>query len=164
MVRTILEDFEDEYDPAVSSDVADIDGTYGNPARPGPFMLVAEDDVTGEVIATCGVRAGQLKAGLSPDHLVERYKDERTGQLVRVYVLKEHRRRGIAAALVKATLARASADGNYDRIALHTYPHSPGALAFWIAMGAEVVADDSAGRSRSIFFEFASTPSVGSSG
>jgi len=151
MMRSVTEDFGEPYDPVIHADIDDLAGWYLEPE--GPFMLVAEDSATGEVIATCGIRGGALKEGLSPEHLVERYRNGRTGQLVRVYVLKEHRRRHIARALVKATLDRAREERHYDTIALHTYPHSPGALPFWQSLGCEVVEDDVDGMTRAVFFE-----------
>jgi len=151
MMRSVIEDFGDSYNPVIHADIDDIPGWYIEPE--GPFMLVAEDTATGEVIATCGIRAGALKEGLSPQHLVDRYRDGRTGQLVRVYVLKEHRRRHIARALVKAVLDRARQEGHYDTVALHTYPHSPGALPFWQSLGCELVEDDVDGITKAVFFE-----------
>ena len=151
MMRSVEEDFQESHNPVIHADIDDLQGWYLDPV--GPFMLVAEDTATGEVVATCGIRAGALKEGLSPQHLVERYRDGRTGQLVRVYVLKEHRRRHIAKALVAAVLDRTRAEGRYDTVALHTYPHSPGALAFWQALGCELVLDDVNGMTRAVFFE-----------
>jgi GNAT superfamily N-acetyltransferase len=151
MMRSVVEDFGSTYDPVVHADIDDIPGWYLEPE--GPFLLVAQDTRTGEVIGTCGVRGGALKEGLSPEHLVERYRDGRTGQLVRVYVLKEHRRRHIARALVDATVERARREAHYDTIALHTYPHSPGALPFWLSVGCELVEDDVDGMTKAMFFE-----------
>ncbi|WP_043497200.1 GNAT family N-acetyltransferase [Georgenia sp. SUBG003] len=152
MFRSVAEDFGSEYDPAIHSDIDDLIGWYVTPD--GPFMLVVVDDATGQIVATGGMRGGALKEGLSPEHLVSRYRDGRTGQIVRVYTLREHRRRGIARALVRAILDRARADGHYDRIALHTFLHSPGAVAFWESMGAELVHDDTSGSSAAMFYEF----------
>lgn len=154
MLRTVYEDFGDPYDPAIHADIDDMAGWYIAPE--GPFMLVAVDNESHEIIATAGIRGGALKEGLSPQHLVDRYRDGRTGQLVRVYVLREHRRRGIARVLVDAVLQRAAQEGHYDTIALHTFPHSPGALGFWEAMGCVVVEDDTEGVSRAVFFEIPS--------
>ena len=151
MMRSVIEDFGESHNPVVHADIDDIRGWYVEPE--GPFMLVAEDTASREVIATCGIRQGALKEGLSPQHLVERYRNGRTGQLVRVYVLKEHRRRHIARALVQAAVDRARQESHYDTIALHTYPHSPGALPFWQSLGCEVVEDDVDGVTRTVFFE-----------
>ncbi|WP_020579369.1 GNAT family N-acetyltransferase [Actinopolymorpha alba] len=154
MLRTVAEDFGDPYDPRIHADIDDMLGWYVSPT--GPFMLVAVDDTSDALVATAGIRGGALKEGLSPQALVDRYRDGRTGQLVRVYVLREHRRRGIARVLVQAVLDRAAAEGHYDTIALHTFPHSPGALGFWQSMGAVLVDDDTDGVSRAMFFEIPS--------
>jgi GNAT superfamily N-acetyltransferase len=151
MLRTVAEDFKDPYDPAVHADIDAMAAWYLTPT--GPFLLVAADAATGELLATAGIRGGALKEGLSPPHLVERYRDGRTGQLVRVYVRREHRRRGIARVLINEVLRRARREGHYHTIALHTFAHSPGALPFWQSMGAVVVEDDTHGVSRAMFME-----------
>lgn len=151
MIRTFEEDFGTGYQPEIHTDIANLGAVYIDDPRHALFVAV--DDATSEVIATAGVRDGGLKAGLSPAHLVERYDPETTAQLVRVYTLPGHRRRGIARALVAATLAFVLEDGGYERVALHTYPHSPGALAFWTAIGTRQVDDDRDGPSQAIFFE-----------
>lgn len=151
MLRVVEEDFGDPYDPVIHADIDDMIGWYRTPS--GPFMLVAIDEPTGELVGTAGIRGGELKEGLSPPHLVERYRDGRTGQLVRVYVPRAHRRRGIARQLVLAVLDRARREGHYRTIALHTFPHSPGALPFWQSLGAEVVENDTEGVSRAVFME-----------
>ena len=155
MLRSVVEDFGDAYDPAIHADIDDMPGAYLDPD--GPFLLVAQDSTTGRLLATAGIRDGALKEGLSPEHLVARYRNGHTGQLVRVYVLREHRRRGIARVLVRAVLDRAAAEGHYDTIALHTFRHSPGAEAFWLSMGSVLVEDDTDGLSRALFFEFPTT-------
>ncbi len=163
VMRTcIARDFGDAHDPVVHADVDDPLHRY--PGTAEAFLLVAVDDATGEVLGTAGLRDGRLRPGASPRHLVERYADGRTGQLVRVYVAAGARRRGIARGLVAAVRERAAADGRYGRLALHTYRHSPGAVAFWEALGARVVADDSAGASRSVFYEFRGSCGSGAAG
>lgn len=151
MLRSVVEDFGDEYDPRVHADIDDMIGWYLEPE--GPFMLVVADRATGELLATGGIRGGALKEGLSPQNLVERYRDGHTGQLVRVYVLREHRRRGIARIVVDAVLERVAREGIYATIALHTFRHSPGAIPFWLSMGARIIEDDTTGISRAIFLE-----------
>lgn len=151
MLRTFDEDFRTGYQPEVHSDVERLEEVYLR--TPRQAMFVAIDEATGEVVGTAGVRDGTLKPGLSPEHLVRRYANDHTAQLVRVYTLREHRRRGIAGALVNATLGFVVADGGYSIVALHTYPHSPGAIGFWEAMGATIVADDRDGPSRAVFLE-----------
>ncbi|WP_415853564.1 GNAT family N-acetyltransferase [Sinomonas sp. G460-2] len=156
MLRSVAEDFGCDYDPAIHADIDDLLGWYSGPD--GQFMLVVKDDASGRVVATGGIRGGALKEGLSPEHLVERYRDGRTGQIVRVYVLREERRRGIARAVVEAILDRAQAEGRYDRIVFHTFLHSPGAVAFWTSMGASLIEDDTDGISNAMFYEFDGLP------
>lgn len=153
MLRTVREDFGDDYDPRIHADIDNMVAWYITPA--GPFMLVAADPATGEIVGTAGIRGGALKEGLSPPNLVERYRDGRTGQLVRVYVLRAHRRHGIARRLVAAVLDRARREGHYDTIALHTFAHSPGAVPFWESLGSVVVEDDTDGVSNAVFMEIA---------
>lgn len=153
MLRSVREDFGAAYDSRIHADIDDMIAWYVTPR--GPFLLVAADPSTGEILGTAGIRDGALKEGLSPPHLVERYGDGRTGQLVRVYVLREHRRLGIARRLVAAVLDRARSEGHYDTIALHTHAHSPGALPFWQSFDTVLVEDDTDGVSNAVFMEFA---------
>ena len=140
MIRIFEEDFGTGYVPAHHWDVDDIASTYIYP--PHNVLFVAVDDDSGEIVGTGGVRDGALKPGVSPSELVERYEVSPSAQLVRMYVAAEHRRRGIARALVNATLRFIASDGSRSVIALHAYRHSPGAVEFWAAIGAEIVVDD----------------------
>lgn len=149
MRRTVEEDFRSEYDPVLHRDIDDIEGTYLVPER--HVMLVAVDTGSGEVIGTAGARDGALRRG--PDHLVRRYAGGTTAQLVRVYVRLEDRRRGVARALVAAVLECILADGGYTTIALHTFPHSPGALPFWESIGTKVWEYERPGQYPQAFFE-----------
>lgn len=149
MIRTIEEDFGTRYDPAVQRDVADLRATYLEPARCALFVAV--DDASGEVVGTGGTRDGRLAGG--PAHLVERYARGDTAQLVRIYVRREDRRRGIARALVRANLEFILGEASYVRIALHTFPHSPGALPFWESMATRLEGYERAGMPRQLFFE-----------
>ncbi|HXG40509.1 MAG TPA: GNAT family N-acetyltransferase [Candidatus Limnocylindrales bacterium] len=151
MVRTFEDDFGTGYLPEIHTDVADLVSVYVE--TPRNALFVAVDDATGEVVATAGVRDGALKPGVSPAHLVARYDPRTTAQLVRVYTLPEHRRRGIATALVRASLEHILADGGYSLVALHTYPHSPGAIGFWQSVGARVVYEDERDGIRTVFME-----------
>jgi GNAT superfamily N-acetyltransferase len=151
MIRIFEEDFGYGYRPELHQDVDDLEGVYMR--NPRHALFVAADDLTGEIIGTAGVRAGRLKPALSPDFLVQRYESDSVAQLVRVYVLHEHRRRGAARALVQATLDFIAADGHYNLISLHTHPFSPGAMDFWRAMGTTTVYEPADGQE--VFFEMA---------
>ena len=134
MRRTVEQDFGTPYDPGYHRDINDLAAAYLEPSRHALFVAV--DDASGEVIGTGGLRVGRLRGG--PDDLVRRYAGDETAQLVQIYVAREHRRQGIARALVRACLAFAVHDGGYSIIALHTFPHSPGALPFWESMATRV--------------------------
>lgn len=149
MRRVVEEDFQSTYDPTLHRDIDDIVGTYITPER--HVLFVAIDDLSGAVIGTAGARDGALHRG--PDHLIERYGGARTAQLVRVYVRRKDRRRGVARALLASVLQWILADGQYTTISLHTFPHSPGALAFWESVGTQVWAYERAGQYPQVFFE-----------
>lgn len=153
MLRSVREDIGGCYDPVTHADIDQLREQYLDPPSPGPFMLVAVDDDSGEVIGTGGIRDGALKGATVPAELIDRYTDGKTCQLVRVYVLREHRRRGIAHAIVQEALHRVNVEGHYEAVALHTFPPSPGALPFWRAMGAEVLLDDVDGPSEVLYME-----------
>jgi ribosomal protein S18 acetylase RimI-like enzyme len=150
MRRTIEEDFKTPYRPDYHRDVADLKGSYLEPDR--HTLLVAVDDATGEIVGTGGIRVGKLRGG--PEHLVARYAGDDTAQLVRIYVRREDRRRGIARAIAQACLQFAVDDGGYEIFALHTFPHSPGALAFWQSMATQVGEQAHTDIPPEIFFEF----------
>lgn len=153
MKRSVLEDLGETYDPAIHADIDGLRDSYLH--AEGAFMLVVEDTTTGDLVATGGVRNGVLDpTEVAPQLalLERRYRDGRTGQIVRVHVRHEHRRRGIARALVQEIISRVHATALYEKLALNTYPYSPGALPFWQAMGFAEVLDDIE-CSRQIFFE-----------
>jgi GNAT superfamily N-acetyltransferase len=150
MRHTIEDDFKTPYRPDYHRDVADLKGSYLEPDR--HTLLVAVDDVSGEIVATGGIRVGKLRGG--PEHLVRRYAGDDTAQLVRIYVRRDHRRRGIARAIVQVCLRFAVDDGGYEIFALHTFPHSPGALAFWQSMATQVGEQAHTDVPPEIFFEF----------
>jgi ribosomal protein S18 acetylase RimI-like enzyme len=101
-------------------------------------LWVAVDDATGEIVGTGGVRRGGPK---SPPEMAAQYDPDRTAQVVRVYVDRAHRRRGIARTLVELARRFAAADGGYDVICLHTDVRAPGAEAFWRSMPTTLVYD-----------------------
>lgn len=149
MRRVVEQDFQSTYDPALHRDIDDVVGTYITPKR--HVLFIAMDESSGAVIGTAGARDGALHRG--PDHLIDRYGGGRTAQLVRVYVRREDRRRGVARALLARVLQFILADGRYTAISLHTFPHSPGALAFWESIGTKVWAYEREGQYPQVFFE-----------
>lgn len=153
VMRPVIEDSAQAHDLVIDADVEDLRGSYLR--SEGAFMLVAEDTRSGELVATGGLRNGAFDPEEVPPQLAlleRRYRDGGTGQVTRVHVLPQHRRRGIGRALVEAIIDRARRETPYVRLALHTHPYSPGALNFWLAMGFQEVLDDM-DTSRQIFFE-----------
>jgi GNAT superfamily N-acetyltransferase len=153
VMRSVLEDSVAAYDPVIHADIEDLYESYLQPED--AFMLVVEDMRSGKVVATGGLRNGAFDPEEVPPQLAlleRRYRDGRTGQVGRVHVLPQHRRRGIARAVVEAIVERVRREALYGRLALHTHPYSPGALPFCLAMGFHEVLDDMEA-SRQIFFE-----------
>ncbi|MEU6880330.1 GNAT family N-acetyltransferase [Streptomyces sp. NPDC046712] len=134
MLDTFYRDFDYGYVPAWHGDVMDIRGTYLDDPR--HVLLVAT--LNGEVVATTGIRSGGPHHPPHPRRLADRYPPVTTAQLVRVYVHPDHRRHGLARALVRKACDFAAATPGYDSIYLHTNVKVPGAEAFWQSMAKEV--------------------------
>jgi ribosomal protein S18 acetylase RimI-like enzyme len=136
MRRTFEEDYGYGYLPAYHADTDDLQGCYVE--HPRHALFVAVDAATGEVIGTAGIRAGTHRAPPHPQWLADAYDPHRTAQLVRVFVAREQRRRGIGRALVAAAQRFVAAEGTYATICLHTEARVPGVEEFWRAVGALV--------------------------
>lgn len=136
MRRIIDEDMPYDWNPAWHWDIADLRGTYLD--HPRHALFVAVDDDTGALLGTAAVRAGGPKSPPHPPALAGRYDDQTTAQLFRVFVAREHRRRGAARALVDATCRWIAAEGGYTVICLHANANVDGALPFWQATATEV--------------------------
>lgn len=66
------------------------------------------------------------------------YPGERVVEVVRLFVVPRQRRQGLARRLFGALLAQARRDA-VERLYLHTHPFLPGAEAFWLDQGFQVV-------------------------
>jgi GNAT superfamily N-acetyltransferase len=131
MLDTVYRDFGHGYLPQWHSDIIDIDSYYLAPEDNTLFVAVQD----GVVAATAGVR-GQTP--VSPPHPLEvtnRFEEGHTATLYRVYVRPEHRRRGLAAALVDACLDFIAGRDRYTAVYLHTDARTPGAVEFWSKRG-----------------------------
>ncbi|NUQ87262.1 MAG: GNAT family N-acetyltransferase [Glycomyces artemisiae] len=131
MLDTVYRDFGHGYLPRWHSDIIDLDSFYLAPED--NTLFVAERD--GAVVATAGVR-GQTPA--SPPHpalVAAAFEEGRTASLYRVYVRPEHRRRGLAGALVDACLGFIASRDRYTGVYLHTDARTPGAVEFWSGRG-----------------------------
>lgn len=136
MLDTVYRDFGTGYVPRWHGDIIDPVAAYLVPAR--HTLLVALDGENGEVVATAALDSRGPAHPPNPRRVADRYPCGTTAQLRRVYVRREHRRRGLARRLVAELLAFAVADGGYGAVYLHTDPAVEGAEGFWRSLGTVV--------------------------
>lgn len=139
MRRMVFEEFGYGWRPEWHWDIADVPAlaaTYCR--RPRHALFVTVDD--GAVLGTAAVRADGPASPPHPAWLAARYAEPEAGQLARVWVAPEHRRRGVARSLVAQARAWAS-DAGYERLCLHTDTSVRGAEPFWRAMDVTEVYD-----------------------
>jgi GNAT superfamily N-acetyltransferase len=146
MLDTVYRDFGTGYVPRWHGDIIDPRAAYLVPAR--HTLLVAVEGAEGEggggeVVATAALDSRGPVHPPNPLHVAERYPCGTTAQLRRVYVRREHRRRGLARRLVAELLAFAAEDGGYRSVYLHTDPAVEGSEGFWRSLG-EIVHDERA--------------------
>ncbi|MFD1083537.1 GNAT family N-acetyltransferase [Micromonospora andamanensis] len=134
MLDTFYRDFGYGYRPDWHWDVIDLDGTYLTPEHHALFVATKGDDVVG----TTAVRAAGPKSPPHPRFLTERYPDDTTAQLFRVYVRPEHRRCGLARALVGLAIEFVTRQPRYQALYLHTDARIDGAEPFWRSMATPV--------------------------
>jgi GNAT superfamily N-acetyltransferase len=139
ILRVIEDDLGYAYTPAWHWDVDDLRGVYLD--HPRHILWVATDAAAGHPIATGAVRSGGPQSPPNPPWLAARYDRQRTAQLVRLYVARPHRRRGIARALVALARRFVAAEGGYTVLCLHTDRRAPGAEPFWRAMPTTLIYD-----------------------
>ncbi|SDN75312.1 Acetyltransferase (GNAT) family protein [Klenkia soli] len=138
MMRVLAEDLGYGFRPEWHADLADPATAYLH--TPGQALFLARDP-DGTLLGTTAVKAGGPR---SPQLLVDHYAGRPVAQLARVWVLAEHRRRGVARALVHAAARWAVAEGGYRTVYLHTDAAVPGAEAFWRSMPVREVLDERA--------------------
>ncbi|MCP2257367.1 Acetyltransferase (GNAT) family protein [Streptoalloteichus tenebrarius] len=151
MLDTFYRDFDYGYQPAWHWDVIDLDGVYLRPARHALFVATLGE----EVVGTTAVRAAAPKSPPHPRELVERYPAESTAQLFRVYVRREHRRHGLARAMVEMARRFVARTPGYEAIYLHTDTRVDGAEPFWRSLAVEVYdgRDGDPSRFQTVHFE-----------
>ncbi|SDL53927.1 Acetyltransferase (GNAT) family protein [Glycomyces sambucus] len=132
MLDTVYRDFGHGYLPQWHADIIDVESFYLAPEDNALF--VAERG--GRVVATAGVRGQTPTSPPHPPEVADRFEEGRTASLYRVYVRPEHRRRGLAGALVDACLDFAASRERYTGVYLHTDARTPGAVEFWSRRGA----------------------------
>lgn len=136
MVRVLGEDLGYGFRPEWHADLADPATAYLR--TPGQALFLAQD-AEGTLLGTTAVKAGGPR---SPQVLVDHYAGRSVAQLARVWVLAEHRRRGVARALVAAAARWAAVEAGYRTVYLHTDAAVPGAEAFWRSMPVREVLDE----------------------
>lgn len=109
-------------------DLANFNATYID--GPGQFLLARS--AIGELIASIGY--------LPYDHRFPQldYKDRRTVEVVRLFVVPEDRRSGLASDIFDALRQHALRD-HVECLYLHTHPFLPGAISFWQRQGFRIV-------------------------
>lgn len=140
MLRILDEDFGYGWRSDWYWDIADRDAmsaTYLSQARQALFVALGD---AGAVLGTTAVRRDGPRTPPNPSWLAARYAGPEAGHLMRMWVAREQRRRGIARALVGCACAWAAAAG-YEVLYLQTDARSPGAEAFWRASPAVEVLD-----------------------
>ncbi|MBB5800403.1 GNAT superfamily N-acetyltransferase [Saccharothrix ecbatanensis] len=134
MLDTFYQEFGYGYRPEWHGDVIDLQGAYVRPSRHALFVAVKGD----EVVATTGVRATAPSSPPHPAWLAARYPEPTTAQLFRVYVRPDHRRSGLARALVDMATAFVADTPGYRNLYLHTDTRIAGAEPFWRSVAEEV--------------------------
>lgn len=134
MLDTFYRDLGYGYLPEHHDDVIDPARTYLCHPRQRLWVAVLGQ----QVVATTAVRARGPRTPPHPAWLADRYPDHTTAQLFRVYVLAEHRRRGLATELVTHAVDFVRSTPGYHRLYLHTDTSVPGALEFWKSLGTVV--------------------------
>ncbi|NLU68616.1 GNAT family N-acetyltransferase [Streptomyces sp. HNM0574] len=136
MLDTLYREFGYGYVPGWHEDVVDPVGTYL--ADPRHLLLVARDEsADGAVVATTALHSRGPAHPPHPRWIAERYPSGSTAQLVRVYVRPEHRRQGLAGAMVRSARGFAERAG-YRSVYLHTNVDIEGAEPFWQRMARQV--------------------------
>ena len=134
MLDTVYHDLRSGYVPRWHADIIDLEGSYLRPERCTLLVVVRGD----EVVATGAVRDRGPQAPPNPQWVADRFPSGSTAQLCRIYVRPEHRRHGLARALVRELGDFAARAGGYTSLYLHTDPAVPGAEPFWRSLAQEV--------------------------
>ncbi len=136
LMRRVLAEDLGGYRRQWHGDVDDPAAAYVRADRSALFVARRTDPgpAAGSVVGTAAVWPCRLQSPPNPSWLVERYADPSVCELRRVWVAGEARRRGVAAALVRAAAGWATTAGGYRTVYFHTDTAAPGAEAFWRAL------------------------------
>jgi GNAT superfamily N-acetyltransferase len=134
MLDTFYREFGHGYVPRWHADVIDPGRAYFDTPRQRLFVAALDD----EIVGTAAVRADGPKSPPHAPWIAERYPSGTTAQIFRVYVRPEHRRHGLARALVGLCRDFVAGTEGYDVIYLHTNAAIEGAEPFWRSIAHEV--------------------------
>lgn len=137
VMRAVLDADLGGYQARWHADLDDLGATYLDGS--GRQLFVARDERG--VLGTSAIRPCELAVPPNPQWLADEFNRPDTCQIVRVWVAGTARRRGVARALVEASVAWAVGPGGYARVYLHTDAGVPGAEAFWRSLPTRVVHD-----------------------
>ena len=137
MLDTVYREFGYGYLPRFHSDIIDPVSYYLTPEDNALFVAVRD----GRIAATAAVRETTPTSPPHPEAVADRFEPGRTATLNRVYVRPEHRRRGLATALLGSCLEFIASRERYTGVYLHTDARTPGAMEFWQRHG-EVIFDE----------------------
>lgn len=126
------------YVPEWHWDLDDLEGVYVRNPRQAMFVAMHGEQVVG----TCALRMGGPASPPHPAWLAERYSDpQQVAQLLRLAVLPEHRRKGLARELVGRVWEFAAADARTTMLCLHTNAKVQGAEDFWRSLPVSEIHD-----------------------
>lgn len=134
MLDTFYHVFGHGYIPRWHADVIDMDRVYFD--HPRQALFVAELD--GKIVGTAAVRADGPQSPPHPPWIAQRYPSGTTAQIFRVYVDRDHRRNGLARALVDLACRFVANTPGYETIYLHTNAAIEGAEPFWYSVAKEI--------------------------
>ncbi|GAB2736733.1 GNAT family N-acetyltransferase [Salinifilum aidingensis] len=145
------------YVPSWHADVIHLEDTYFRTPGHALFVAALED----EVVGTASVRSDGPKSPPHPQWIAQRYGTAETAQIFRTYVRPEHRRNGLARALVDLACEFVAAAPEYTTLYLHTNPAVDGAEPFWRSLATEIHDGRQDGRhSPSVHFELPVRPAA----
>lgn len=156
VLRVVREDLRLEYRAEWHWDLDDMQHAYVD--HPRQALFVASDADSGRIVGSTSVVNVGPNAPPHPTWIARRYSHSTVAQLLRVYIARDYRRRGIARGLVERARQFVASASGYDTIYLHTDASVPGAEAFWRAMPTTLVYDgrgNSEGYSQAVHFELA---------
>ncbi|ORX89426.1 acyl-CoA N-acyltransferase [Basidiobolus meristosporus CBS 931.73] len=133
LFKVIEEDFGYQFNPAWHSDIANLERVYLQDPR--SYFLVGWNG-DGSIAGTIAIR----KYPNSFPEVNHLYDDRTTSMVVRHFVSRSQRNKGVGSQLLKDVEAYARESG-VNTLYLHTQITIPGSLEYWLAKGYKVTLD-----------------------